>query len=189
MKEDYKRREKFENISAEAFGGEHHDGVMVRADLPFTELELIQIFVHEIAHIYCTHNEIGGENIDRQANGYINAGYAIWREMIADIISLEAIMDICQFGITDRIIKELYEQMVYGDPGAKAVAARMTAFVMLRNDKNLAKKYPFFNKSAVRMMEIANQNLSKQPFFEISLDFVAKFGSAYFFGLAIKQKS
>lgn len=62
LKEDYKRREKFENISAEAFSSEHHDGVMVRADLPFPELELIQIYVHEVAHIYCTHNEIGGEN-------------------------------------------------------------------------------------------------------------------------------
>ncbi len=41
LNEDYKRREKFENISAEAFVGEQCDGVMVRADLPFPELELI----------------------------------------------------------------------------------------------------------------------------------------------------
>ena len=46
LNEDYKHREKFENISTEAFVGEHHD------------------FINDIAHIYCTHNEIGGENID-----------------------------------------------------------------------------------------------------------------------------
>ena len=204
LNEDYKRREKFENISAEAFVGEHHDGVMVRADLPFPELELIQIFVHEIAHIYCTHNEIGGENfyqkycdapdhpiygenIDRKMNGYINAGYAVWREMIADIISLEAIMDICQLRITDKMIRELYEQVVYGDPGAKAAAARMIAFVMLKNEKDVTMQYPFFNKSTVRMMELANQNLSKQPFFQISPDFIAKLGSSYVMALTEKM--
>ena len=122
LKEDYKRREKFENISAEAFVGEKCDGVMIRADLPFPEMELIQIFVHEIAHIYCTRNEIEGgkfyekycdapnhpiygENIDSRMNGYINAGYAVWREMIADIISIEAIMDVCHAETGKRLCK------------------------------------------------------------------------------------
>lgn len=120
-------------------------------------------------------------------NGYINAGYAVWREMIADIISLEAIIDICQLRITDKMIKDLYEQVVYGDPGAKAAAARMIAFVLLKNEKDIAKQYPFFNKSTVRMMELANQNLSKQPFFQISPDFIAKFGSTFLMALTEKM--
>ena len=66
LKEDYNRREKFENISAEAFVSEQYDGVMIRADLPFPEMELIQIFLHETAHIYCTHNEINGGNFYRE---------------------------------------------------------------------------------------------------------------------------
>lgn len=204
LKEDYKRREKFENISAEAFVSEQYNGVMIRADLPFPEMELIQIFVHEIAHIYCTHNEINGgnfyrkycdapdhpvygENIDSQKNGYINAGYAVWREMIADIISMEAIIDICQLRITKKMIQDLYEQMAYGNPGAKASAARMIAFVMIKNEKDIAKKYPFFNKSTVRMLEMVRQNLDAQPFFEISPDFIAKLGSVYLFALTEKM--
>lgn len=81
--------------------------------------------------------------------------------MIADIISMEAIMDICQL--------------------------RITAFVMLRNEKNIAKKYPFFNKSTVGMKELANQNLSIQPFFESLPDFVVKLGSAYLMELTEKM--
>ena len=204
LNEDYKRREKFENISAEAFVGERCDGVMVRADLPFPKLELIQIFVHEIAHIYCTHNEISGENfyqkycdapdhpiygenIDSRMNGYINAGYAVWREMIADIISMEAIIDICQLRITKKMIRDLYDQVVYGDSGAKASAARMIAFVMLKQEKDYAKEYPFFNRSMIHLLELADQNLGVQPFFAITPEFIAKFGSAYLMVLTEKM--
>ena len=52
--------------------------------------------------------------------------------------------------------------MVYGASDAKAAAARITALVILRNEKDIAKKYPFFNKSTVFMMELAKQNLNIQ---------------------------
>lgn len=203
LKENYKNREKYENMAAEAFVSELYSGVMIRADLAFPEADLLQIFAHEIAHIYCTRNEIDGgdfygrfcddpyhpvygENIDKRMNGYINAGYAVWREAIADIISIEAVLDICQLNITDDMIKRLYSQMKYGNPDAKRAASMLITYVMLRNEEDIAKRYTYFNKSTIRMLELVADKLSVQPFFEITPDFIAKLGSAYLMALTEK---
>jgi len=104
----------FEYLIAEAFVGqtdiddpEHVDGLLIRTD-PLEELDrpdyyLIMI-VHELAHIFCATHEIPtagkagqrfydlycentpGTPALEYNNGYMNAGYAIWREFIADII-------------------------------------------------------------------------------------------------------
>ena len=57
------------------------------------------ILLHELAHIFCTRNEIDGDNfferycmddtISREEDGTINAGYAVWRELIAELIAFE----------------------------------------------------------------------------------------------------
>lgn len=203
LEENYKNREKYENMAAEAFVREQYNGVMIRSDLPFPEIELIQIFTHEIAHIYCTRNEIDGgnfydrfcnnpnhpiygENIDSQMNGYISAGYAVWREAIADIISIETMLDICQFKITNDMIKRLYSQMQYGNPDVKRATSMLIAYVMLKNEEDIAKRYTYFSKSTVRMMELVADKLSVQPFFEITPEFIAKLGYIYLKSLSEK---
>ena len=60
-------------------------------------------------------------------------------------------------------------------------------FVMLRQERDYAKAYPFFNKSMIRLLELADQNLGTQPFFAITPDFIAKFGSAYLMVLTEKM--
>ena len=57
------------------------------------------ILLHELAHIFCTRNEIDGDNfyerycmddtISREEDGTINAGYAVWRELAAELIAFE----------------------------------------------------------------------------------------------------
>ena len=56
------------------------DGILLRTDIPYHPVELLHIFLHELAHIYCAHHEL---------DGMINAGYAVWRECIAEIIAIE----------------------------------------------------------------------------------------------------
>ena len=63
----------------------------------------------------------------------------------------------------------------------------MIAYVMLKNEKDIANKYPFFNRSTVRMLELVKQKLDAQPFFEITPDFIAKLGSVYLFALTEKM--
>ena len=83
------------NALASAFTGKDFDGIMIRRDFSGSQGELFTVVLHELSHIWCTHNEIPtGDFYDRYCNGNaentlldgtINAGYAIWREF-ADVV-------------------------------------------------------------------------------------------------------
>ena len=55
--------------------------------------------VYKRQHIFCTRNEIDGDKflerycmddtISREEDGTMNAGYAVWRELIAELIAFE----------------------------------------------------------------------------------------------------
>lgn len=76
----------------------------MRTHIDYKPGELKHTLLHELAHIYCVHNELNGKNFyDRYCNetaptveedGVINAGFAIWRECIAEIIAIEP-DDVC----------------------------------------------------------------------------------------------
>ena len=75
------------------------DGILLRTDIPYHPVELLHIFLHELAHIYCAHHELDGKSFydeycedyaqTKEEDGIINAGYAVWRECIAEIIAIE----------------------------------------------------------------------------------------------------
>ena len=75
------------------------DGILLRTDIPYQPVELLHIFLHELAHIYCAHHELDGKSFydeycedyaqTKEEDGIINAGYAVWRECIAEIIAIE----------------------------------------------------------------------------------------------------
>ena len=94
LDEPYKSNGYFDEIAAQAFVSESCYGVLIREDIDFTLGEVLQMFLHEISHLYCTQNEVsGGHFFDKYCmgsgveDGMINAGYAIWREAIADIMA------------------------------------------------------------------------------------------------------
>ena len=94
LDEPYKENGYFDDIAAQAFVGEYCYGVLIRENVDFTLGEVMQMFLHEISHLYCTQNEIpGGNFFDKYCmgsgveDGMINAGYAIWRDAIADIMA------------------------------------------------------------------------------------------------------
>lgn len=75
------------------------DGILLRTDIPYQPGELLHIFLHELAHIFCAHKELDGKSFydeycegyaqTKEEDGMINAGYAVWRECIAEIIAIE----------------------------------------------------------------------------------------------------
>ena len=79
--------------------GDDADGILLRTDIACHPAELKHILLHELAHIFCTRNELGGDNfyerycmddtISREEDGTINAGYAVWRELAAELIAFE----------------------------------------------------------------------------------------------------
>ena len=38
------------------------DGILLRTDIPYQPMELLHIFLHELAHIYCAHHELDGKS-------------------------------------------------------------------------------------------------------------------------------
>jgi len=90
------------DFHAAAFVGEGEnsvDGILLRTDVERSPATLYHILLHELAHIFCTHNELGGDSfyerycmddtISREEDGTINAGYAVWRELAAELIAFE----------------------------------------------------------------------------------------------------
>ena len=87
---------------ASAFVGKENggiDGLLIRTDVDYRPGELKHTILHELAHIYCVRHELDGEDFydlycdgtapSVEEDGIINAGYAIWRECIAEIIASE----------------------------------------------------------------------------------------------------
>ena len=47
------------------------DGILLRTDIPYHPVELLHIFLHELAHIYCVHHELDGKSFyDEYCEGY-----------------------------------------------------------------------------------------------------------------------
>ena len=99
------------------------DGILLRTDIPYQPGELLHIFLHELAHIFCAHNELDGKSFfDEYCEGYaqtneedgmINAGYAVWRECIAEIIAIECDDNCDIFPIRDKkkMLAQLREEI------------------------------------------------------------------------------
>ncbi len=60
----------------------------------------------------------------------------MWREAIAGIISIEAILDIWQPQNVSGEIKRYYQAMEYGNPDAKKAASRLVVYVALTQPEN-----------------------------------------------------
>ena len=98
---DQYKEDGYFDFHASAFVGKEDgvDGILLRTDIARHPAELKHILLHELAHIFCTRNEIDGDNfferycmddtISREEDGTINAGYAVWRELIAELIAFE----------------------------------------------------------------------------------------------------
>jgi hypothetical protein len=138
----------FESELAEAFIGQtdiddpnHVDGILIRLDPPkeFSDQKYYQlIIVHELAHIFCTTHELetaekagqrfydlyceGKENTPAENfnNGFISAGYAIWREFIAEVVSdivyQQPSMHLC---ILATQLRSYAEKIRVGNPDSK----------------------------------------------------------------------
>ena len=99
--EDRYTEDGYFDFHASAFVGKEDsvDGILLRTDIARNPAELKHILLHELAHIFCTRNEIDGDNfyerycmddtISREEDGTINAGYAVWRELAAELIAFE----------------------------------------------------------------------------------------------------
>ena len=192
------------DFHASAFVGEGEnsvDGVLLRTDVERTPATLYHILLHELAHIFCTHNELSGDSfykrycmdstLSREEDGAINAGYAIWRELIAELIASEKDDNCVVLSLEDKedILRYYMEEL---EDGNRKMAVSMILCEALTSregepaatwnatKRKVAKYEPFDDPLFMDLLELVVRKLKKN-FVEIDRDFILELGSRYLF--------
>lgn len=93
ISDDYYKKEGYiDSFIAQAFVGNDTYGILIRLDCSISCMDCYVILLHELAHIFCIVEEIGGEKFYQKycANSeeqFMRYGYGLWREFIADYIA------------------------------------------------------------------------------------------------------
>ncbi len=199
LDEQYKEDGYFESIGAQAFVSDTCYGVLIREDVDFTLSEILQMFLHEISHLYCTRNEIpGGHFFDKYCmgsgieDGMINAGYAIWREAIADIMADSILREFptLTLAMAKEEILNLNREIVFSNPCSKKAMSLVIVYVMISREASTIDDWPTAEKKIRKaigfeeplmygILELVFAKLHTSPFWEITPDFVTKLGQMY----------
>lgn len=199
LKENYHAPGYFESFIAQAFVNDDFYGILMRSDLSYESFEITEIFLHELSHLFCTRNEIeGGHFFDRycmgsgEGDGYMNAGYAIWRELVADVMADAVMSDMAVVSLTQvkPVIKQLYSQIRMDNPGAKGNMSRLIAQVMITREvagtadwnkacRSIARILPPDSSIMQMMLMSVHHKLNQSPFWEITPEFIMELGQMY----------
>ena len=192
------------DFHASAFIGEGEnsvDGILLRTDVERSPATLYHILLHELAHIFCTHNELAGDSfykrycmndtLSSEEDGAINAGYAVWRELIAELIASEK-DDNCAFlSLEDKedILRYYMKELEDGDRKlavsmllCEALTSREgePATTWSATQKKIEKYKPFDEPLFMDLLELVVRKIKKN-FVEIDRDFILELGSLYLF--------
>lgn len=196
--ENYTEEGYFESFSAFAFVGEKY-GLMIRSDLKWSSSEYFRIFLHEISHIFCTVNEIEGGGFYKKyclgsgiEDGIINAGYAVWREAIADIMADAVYGNMAMISLRD--IKSeavrLYDLILPDNPDSKKCMSLIIAYLMISYEvagtdnwaaaKKAIREIIGFNDEFIyHIAKTVFINLHDSPFWTITVTFIINMGELY----------
>lgn len=198
LDEDYTASGYFENIAASAFVGEKY-GIMIRSDLKWSSYEYFRMFLHEISHIFCTVNEIDGGGFYNKYclgsgvdDGIINAGYAIWRETIADITADVVYSDQAMISLRDvkSDVTRLYDLILPYNPDSKKCMSLLIAYLMISSEvagtrgwetaeRAIRETINFRDEYIYRIAQMVFENLHDGPFWTITPEFIIDLGNTY----------
>lgn len=199
LDEDYKAEGYFQTFAAQAFWGKGQYGVMIRADIDFPLPELRRVFLHEISHLFCCENEIeGGGFFDRYCmgsgaeDGMMNAGYAVWREAVADIMADSILSEYTSLTLADvrEEVGRLYRMLSPADPDSKKCMSLILVYVMATKEvggvtewadaeAGLKQRLGLEDPALYAFLKMAFDNLHRSPFWSITPDFIMELGEAY----------
>ena len=199
LDEPYREEGYFEDVAAQAFVGEDYYGVLIRENVDFTLGEVLQMFLHEISHLYCTQNEIpGGHFFDKYCmssgieDGMINAGYAIWREAIADIMADSILSEFpsLTLAMAKAEICNLNREIIFANPCSKKAMSLVIVYVMISREVSTIDDWPTAEKKIKKVidfeeplmygiLELVFTKLRTSPFWEITPGFVTELGQLY----------
>lgn len=206
LRENYTAPGYMESFTAQAFVNGDVYGILIRLDTGTAANAWYQIVLHEMSHIFCLVHEIDGEDFfekycadktaDPTRNGMICAGYAIWREFVADYIAaqINPFFRPLTMGELKKEVCELDKEWDSSNPRAKIVVSQMLADILLnpmvRQQENseailrlLEEKKVFTSKvpgaSYSGMIRILFKQLARDECWKISVDFIEKLGAEY----------
>ena len=163
LEEAYTEDGYFESFGAQAFLNEDEYGVLIREDIDFTLGELLQMFLHEISHLYCSRNEIDGGNFfDKYCmgsgpeDGMMNAGYAIWRETVADILADSIISEYATITLAsvNDIVKEYYGKLSPENPESKKAMSLIIVYIMISKEVASTREWSTAEKAIKQTIKI-----------------------------------
>lgn len=192
----------FESFLGYAFYSDEHDGIMLRSDVEMPEEYLIAVILHELAHIFCSHNEIPGglfysrycdvETENKIENGTMCAGYAIWREFIADMVmtTVNPFYQGHHLRESKPEIKKILKELFPTDPNAKLCLSVLLTHVMSSieiisaesweaAEQILRKSQLFPKEQFYEIFHLVWGNLRRGDFWTITPDFIMDLGSQY----------
>lgn len=198
LREPYWEDGYFERFAAQAFVEDNIYGILFRADLDYPPLEILYTFLHEISHLYCTKNEIpGGHFFDRYCMGYgtedgqMNAGYAVWREFVADLMASSVLSETTQATLSSvkKSVVRLYDAISGANPDSKKCISRILAILMDtrevgctvdwdKAERAIRRVYPF-DDLMIYALHLVFDKLQQRPFWNISPDFIMELGGVY----------
>ncbi len=199
LEEPYQEVGYFESFGAQAFVNDIEYGVLIREDIDFTLGEVLQMFLHEISHLYCTKNEIDGGNFfDKYCmgsgaeDGMMNAGYAIWRETVADIMADSIISEYATITLSSvkDIIRDYYGELSATNPNSKKAMSLIIVYIMISREVAATKDWNEANRAIKRSIKIDDplmeailkqvfDQLHRSPFWSITPEFVMTLGETY----------
>ena len=196
-----------ETIRAEAFVTGDRQGILARTDLEDVNgYQWRHLILHELSHIFCTRNELESKErfykkycedfTDNEIeDGYINAGYTIWKEFIAEFMAIivdENMADnhLSMFSRHSNYMVDEIEAMVNDDKLCmSAILIDIISSVEIPNSEDFeevieALKHYGYSKvlEARNLIEIVRNVYEKiftKPFWQIDLDFIETLGSLY----------
>lgn len=175
------------------------DGILLRTDISYQPDELLHIFLHELAHLFCVHNELDGRSFfeeycvgyatTKEEDGIINAGYAVWRECIAEIIAIE--LDDCCDIVPLKDKKDALSQFrnEIEPVDGKLLVSEILAAVMTSTEvetagswedaeKEIGKLGLFTDPPEMDLFRLVYAQL-RTTFVEIDVDFIHELGYLY----------
>lgn len=208
--DNYRGSGYFRDFIAMAFTGTECDGILYNG--PFCAglslAELYEISLHELSHIFCVHNEIGGGSFyekycgdsgDVYTTGVMNAGYAVWREFIAGIIA-----DYVSEYSIGRSLSDSHPEMAWHwkeitpkNPNAKRHFFELLFLLMASGEIALAHEWDDVRESVQELnltdvevfysiVKVIWENLHEGECWEIDEEFIHSLGIMYVSLLTVK---
>ena len=200
---DRYKEEGYFDFRASAFIGKNigdRDGILLRTDIDYAPGELNHVLLHELAHIFCAHNELGGRSFydeycegyapNAEEDGFINAGYAVWRECIAEIIAFE-----CDDNLVNNtlrgikpMLRQLRDELTDPSSGKLIMSEILTAIMTSREIESSAawedaekqiRKLGLFNDTLYMELLKAVFTQLRTRLIEIDIDFIYHIGYLY----------